>query len=84
MRVLRSLGPLPGTRTELDLVGDLSLVEYPVQGRITVNKGGHALHAALVRAILARPECWQIVRGDDRAPTVRPLALAERREAVAV
>ncbi len=47
----------------LDLVGDLALLEYPLAASITAHKAGHALHADLVRAILARPECWELVGG---------------------
>lgn len=47
-------GPLEGVRHKLlDLLGDLALAGAPVQARVVVHKGGHALHHALVRAVLA-------------------------------
>ena len=58
----------------LDLVGDLALLEYPLQASITAHKAGHALHAALVRAILARPERWELVGGSGTSFVV-PFAL---------
>ena len=33
----------------LDAIGDLALVGCPVQGRMTVHRGGHRLHHALLR-----------------------------------
>ena len=53
----------------LDLIGDMALLEYPLQASITAHKAGHALHAALVRAILANPESWELV-GDGSAATL--------------
>ncbi len=55
----------------LDLIGDLSLLEYPLIGRVTAHKAGHALHAALSRAILEQPEKWAIV-GPEGATTLVP------------
>jgi UDP-3-O-[3-hydroxymyristoyl] N-acetylglucosamine deacetylase len=41
----------------LDLVGDLALLGRPVEGHLRVSKGGHALHQALVAALLeSEPE----------------------------
>lgn len=37
----------------LDLLGDLALLGRPIEGRIRARKAGHALHAELVRALLA-------------------------------
>ncbi len=59
----------------LDLIGDLSLLEYPLIGAVTAHKAGHALHAALVRAILAHPECWEIVGGEASGAFVMPYPL---------
>lgn len=44
----------------LDLVGDLALLGYPLRGRITARYAGHALHVALVRAVLSTPESWEL------------------------
>ena len=37
----------------IDLLGDLALIGAPLQARIEVERGGHALHHGLVAAILA-------------------------------
>lgn len=38
----------------IDLLGDLALLGRPLAARVVVERGGHALHHALVRAIAAR------------------------------
>ncbi|GAB4271902.1 MAG: UDP-3-O-acyl-N-acetylglucosamine deacetylase [Deferrisomatales bacterium] len=42
----------------LDAVGDLSLCGKAIRGHLVVHRGGHALHTALVEALLARPDAW--------------------------
>ena len=37
----------------LDLIGDFALIGRPLLGHITVNRGGHALHAAAVQKIMS-------------------------------
>jgi len=59
----------------LDLIGDLALLEYPLLASVTAHKAGHALHAALVRHILAHPEKWEIVGGDVNETFVMPYAM---------
>lgn len=49
----------------LDLYGDLALLGMSLQAHIRVERGGHALHLALVNAILDSPASWR-VRGGDR------------------
>ncbi len=53
----------------LDLVGDLALLGMPVLGHVRVERGGHALHQRLVRAI--RAECVA------PAPEPAPLSVAQ-------
>lgn len=48
----------------LDLIGDLALLGHPVRGHVTVERGGHALHRALVEALRAHPEAWKLVVDD--------------------
>lgn len=38
----------------LDAIGDLALLGSPLLGRVTLHKGGHALHAAFVKELMAR------------------------------
>ncbi len=61
--VLGARGPLVPVRSAdecvrhkaLDLLGDLALVGAPVLGRFEVERGTHALHQALVRAVIEAP-----------------------------
>ena len=46
----------------LDLIGDLALLRHPVQGHVSVKRGGHALHRALMEQIRSHPEAWELVR----------------------
>jgi UDP-3-O-[3-hydroxymyristoyl] N-acetylglucosamine deacetylase len=53
----------------LDVIGDLSLVGYPVIGHLVAHRGGHALHTAFAARILEEVDAWRIVEGDT-APAV--------------
>ena len=44
----------------LDAVGDLYVLGHPVVGRYQGRYAGHALNAALVRELLARPWAWRL------------------------
>jgi UDP-3-O-[3-hydroxymyristoyl] N-acetylglucosamine deacetylase len=44
----------------LDLLGDLALLGMPVEGHLSVERGGHALHQRFVQALLAHPDHWTI------------------------
>ena len=54
----------------LDLLGDLALLGHPIQGHVTVERGGHGLHRALIEAILAQQGASKLVRVD--TPRVTP------------
>ncbi|MEZ4281352.1 MAG: UDP-3-O-acyl-N-acetylglucosamine deacetylase [Myxococcota bacterium] len=45
----------------VDLLGDLALLGADLQARVTVERGGHGLHHALIRALLEEPGlvAWQ-------------------------
>ncbi len=47
----------------LDMVGDLALAGVAVQGRFEAIRPGHALNQALVAALFASPESWELVEG---------------------
>ena len=47
----------------LDLIGDLALLGAPLRGRVEVQRGGHALHHALLEALLADPDALGWVEG---------------------
>jgi UDP-3-O-[3-hydroxymyristoyl] N-acetylglucosamine deacetylase len=45
----------------LDIIGDLALLGMPVMGKITAEKSGHAVHAALMSKLLKTENAWEIV-----------------------
>ena len=45
----------------LDVIGDLSLVGYPVIGHVVAHRGGHALHTAFAAQVLAEADAWRLV-----------------------
>ncbi len=45
----------------LDLLGDLSLLGYPLLGHVIAERSGHSQHFGLMKELAAHPECWQIV-----------------------
>jgi UDP-3-O-[3-hydroxymyristoyl] N-acetylglucosamine deacetylase len=55
----------------LDLIGDLALLGMPIDGRVRVERGGHALHHKLVAALLDDPRSWRVV-GEDAGATTNP------------
>ncbi len=58
----------------LDVIGDLSLVGYPVVGHLVAHRGGHALHTAFAARILEEVDAWRIVEGDT-APAVASMPM---------
>jgi len=54
----------------LDLLGDLALLGRPLAARVEIERGGHALHAALVRALLEQAQLSPGARA--RAPDRMP------------
>ncbi len=51
----------------LDAIGDLYLLGHPLIGQYTAYKSGHALNNQLARALLSRPEAFEIVTFTDAA-----------------
>lgn len=45
----------------LDVIGDLSLIGYAIQGHLVVHRGGHALHTAFAEEVLRHQDAWQLV-----------------------
>jgi len=58
----------------LDLIGDLALLGAPIDGRIVVERGGHALHQRFVEALIQNPDHWEIRQGEEvrRGPAPLP------------
>src|ERR1700716_2624749 len=66
----------------LDVIGDLSLVGYPVLGHLVAHRGGHALHTAFAARILEEVDAWRIVEGDTaRAVASMPIGVPAARAA---
>ena len=65
----------------LDLVGDLAMLGAPLLGLVEAHAAGHAMHIALVRAILADPTAWTWEDADGKAcpPSVRSSTTACQR-----
>ncbi len=51
----------------LDAIGDIYLLGYSLIGEFRAHKSGHALNNASLRALIARPEAWEMVTFDDAA-----------------
>ncbi|MFW2365264.1 MAG: UDP-3-O-acyl-N-acetylglucosamine deacetylase [Desulforhopalus sp.] len=45
----------------LDLVGDLALLGCTILGHVEAYKAGHTQHLALMQAIAAAPDCWEVI-----------------------
>jgi UDP-3-O-[3-hydroxymyristoyl] N-acetylglucosamine deacetylase len=45
----------------LDVVGDISLVGFPIIGHLVVERGGHALHTAFAARLLEERDAWALV-----------------------
>ncbi len=52
----------------LDLLGDISLVGYPIIGHLHAHKAGHAIHAALADQIARHKERYQVCTLIDLQP----------------
>ena len=57
----------------LDVIGDLSLVGYPVIGHLVAHRGGHALHTAFAARILEERDAWKLVDAPIDAEVSRPV-----------
>jgi UDP-3-O-[3-hydroxymyristoyl] N-acetylglucosamine deacetylase len=49
----------------LDVIGDLTLVGYPVIGHLVAHRGGHALHTAFAARILEETDAWRLVEAPE-------------------
>ncbi len=60
----------------LDLIGDLALIGRPLLGRVVAEKGGHAMHVALVNKLMSDPSFFEVV-------TLEPVKNGRRTEPAA-
>ena len=56
----------------LDVIGDLSLVGYPVIGHLVAHRGGHALHTAFAARGLEERDAWRLVEAPEGAEVAVP------------
>ena len=68
----------------LDALGDLALAGAPILGRYTGNRAGHAMTNALLRALFADPNAYQMVECDDLTALRLPGVGVDRRDMPAV
>ena len=45
----------------LDIIGDFALLGMPLLGKITAEKSGHAVHAALMSKLLKTEDAWEVI-----------------------
>jgi UDP-3-O-[3-hydroxymyristoyl] N-acetylglucosamine deacetylase len=51
----------------LDIIGDFALLGMPILGKITAEKSGHSVHAALMSKLLKTESAWKIIEDTDNA-----------------
>ena len=54
----------------LDLIGDFSLIGFPIYGHILANKAGHSVNIRFLKKLLSYPEYWEIVSEAEQPHTV--------------
>jgi len=45
----------------LDLIGDFSLIGFPIYGHIIANKSGHTANLKFLKKLISYQNCWEIV-----------------------
>lgn len=60
----------------LDLIGDISLVGFPIMGHIIGVRTGHATNVKFARTLLSMPECWEVVAEADELESEKDLRKA--------
>jgi len=48
----------------LDLIGDMALWGFPIEGHILANESGHRLHVAFLRHLVTQPSLWEVACDD--------------------
>jgi len=51
----------------LDIIGDFALLGMPILGKITAEKSGHSVHAALMSKLLKTESAWKIIEDANNA-----------------
>lgn len=50
----------------LDLIGDIALFGFPIQGHLSARRTGHKQHLQFLKTVAANPDCWDLVTVKDR------------------
>ncbi len=58
----------PVRHKALDAVGDFVLLGAPIWGHFEIVRGGHQLHYELLEELLANPQCWTWMYGEELPP----------------
>lgn len=72
----------PVRHKAMDALGDLALLGAPIWGHLEVDKGGHALHFALIEALKENRDCWTWMAGE--TTPLRPPMVASQGSTSAV
>lgn len=59
----------------LDLIGDISLIGYPILGHIRAYRSGHQLNNQFARKLLESTDCYSIVEVESKSYTENELVL---------
>jgi len=46
----------------LDLIGDFSLIGFPIHGHIVANRSGHATNVKFLKKLIAFQDCWEMLQ----------------------
>jgi UDP-3-O-[3-hydroxymyristoyl] N-acetylglucosamine deacetylase len=57
----------------LDAIGDLFLLGMPIIGHFVAYKSGHRLNNLLLKELMLKADCWEIVNWFDKEKTVHKL-----------
>lgn len=53
----------------LDLIGDLSLIGFPIYGHIIANKSGHTANLKFLKKLISYQNCWEIASEISQYPS---------------
>jgi UDP-3-O-[3-hydroxymyristoyl] N-acetylglucosamine deacetylase len=57
----------------MDAIGDLFLLGMPIIGHFVAYKAGHHLHNLLLKELMLKADCWEIVNCFDKEETIHKL-----------
>jgi len=51
----------------LDVLGDITLLGYPLLGHVIAERSGHSQHYGLMKELLSHPDSWQLIEMQETA-----------------